>query len=148
MPMVRRNPVHASRACAYCKGALQGCTPQLRVVGAHTCEEGVHLAEVDPPLPVVVVLAKEGVEDPAQARLVLVEQRSRVALEHALGTQLRHLGLEVGEIKAARMKLAGVARPLRRALPGKRKAPEEEEAPAGDDDPYARKFKPRRRAAT
>ena len=37
----------------------------------HVCEEGVHLGEVDPPLPVVVVLAKEGVEDPAQARLVL-----------------------------------------------------------------------------
>ena len=59
---------------------------------------------------------------------------------------------KVGEIKAVRIKLAGVARPLRRALPpGKRKAPEEEEAPAGDDvhdDPYARKFKPRRRAAT
>ena len=37
----------------------------------HVCEEGVHLGEVDPPLPVVVVLAKEGGEDPAQARLVL-----------------------------------------------------------------------------
>ena len=89
--MVRRSPVHASRAyaCAYCKGALQGCTLTLTLalaltltltltlnttatkVGAHTCEEGVHLGEVDPPLSVTVVLAKEGVEDPAQARLVL-----------------------------------------------------------------------------
>ena len=54
---------------------------------------------------------------------------------------------KVGEIKAVRVKLAGTARPLRRALPGKRKAPEEE-APAGDDDPCARKFKLRRRAAS
>jgi len=57
--------------------------------------------------------------------------------------------IEVCEIRAVCVKLSGVARPLRRALPpGKRKAPEEEEAPAGDDDPYARKFKLRRRAAT
>merc|ERR1719377_140260 len=56
--------------------------------------------------------------------------------------------VEVGEVKAVRIKLAGTARPLQRALPAKRKAPEveEEEAPAGAD-PYARRFKPRRRAA-
>merc|ERR1719313_2725486 len=35
--------------------------------------------------------------------------------------------VEVGEVKAVRIKLAGTARPLRRALPAKRKAPEVEE---------------------
>ena len=56
--------------------------------------------------------------------------------------------VEVGEVKAVRIKLAGTARPLRRALPAKRKAPEvEEEEVAAGADPYARRFKPRRRAA-
>ena len=48
-------------------------------------------------------------------------------------------------LKAVRVKLAGAPQPLCRAPRGKRKAPEEEEAPAPGDDPYARKFKPRRR---
>ena len=49
-------------------------------------------------------------------------------------------------LKEVRVKLAGVARPLRRAPRGKRKAPEDEApAPAPGDDPYARKFKPRQR---
>ena len=55
--------------------------------------------------------------------------------------------VEVGEVKAVRIKLAGSARPLRRALPAKRKAPEVEEEVAAGADPYARRFKPRRRAA-
>ena len=54
--------------------------------------------------------------------------------------------VEVGEVKAVRIKLAGSGRPLQRALPAKRKAPEVEEVAAGTD-PYARRFKPRRRAA-
>ena len=52
---------------------------------------------------------------------------------------------QVGELKAVRVKLAGTARPIRRAPRGKRKAPEEEEAPEPGGDPYARKFKERRR---
>ena len=54
---------------------------------------------------------------------------------------------EVGELKAVRVKLAGTARPFRRAPRGKRKAPEEEEASEPGADPYARKFKERRRPA-
>merc|ERR1719183_3185770 len=55
--------------------------------------------------------------------------------------------VEVGEVKAVRIKLGGSGRPLRRALPAKRKAPEVEEEVAAGADPYARRFKPRRRAA-
>merc|ERR1719399_2786737 len=55
--------------------------------------------------------------------------------------------VEVGEVKAAPIKLVGSGRPLRRALPAKRKAPEVEEEVAAGADPYARRFKPRRRAA-
>ena len=61
--------------------------------------------------------------------------------------------IEVGEMKAVRLKLAGSTRPLRRALPAKCKAPEQEEEEEevqlqAGPDPYARAFKPRRRAAT
>ena len=91
---------------------------------------------------------KAGTIAPIRVGQLLPSIKIPTAVLQKLEPQAPPEEIEVGEIKAVRVKLAGTARPLRRALPGKRKAPEEEEAPAGDDDPYARKFKPRRRAAT
>ena len=39
----------------------------------HTCEQRVHLNEVYAAVAVAVILVEEGLEDPAQARLVLAK---------------------------------------------------------------------------
>ena len=45
----------------------------LHHVYTHTCKQRVHLGEVYASVPVAVVLVEEWLEDPTQARLVLVQ---------------------------------------------------------------------------